>query len=86
MPFILKDLRKKKNQIGLSEQPGMKEIIKIGKEINRMKSLNEPKSRVSTEYEADVHKVLNNRKLHNAIETKERIKEFVNKSLREYKE
>ena len=84
--FILKDMKKKKNHVSLRDQGGMREIIRIGHEINKMKKYGEPRKRVETEYESDVHEVLNRRKLHNAMEAKERIKEFVNKTLKEYKE
>lgn len=45
--------------VDFRETPNAKEIMKIGKEVNRMKELGEAKGRINKEYEKEVHKLTN---------------------------
>ena len=64
---------RKEGRCELRDQPHMPEIIKAGKEINRMKKLGERQARINNEMEPEVNKILNKRDIKRRKELQERI-------------
>lgn len=84
--IIIVDAKKKSKTFSVKENPGMKDVIKIGHEINTMKRCGESNHRIHNEYETEVHKALSKEKQIKDEQFKSNVKNLVKKSLNEYKE
>lgn len=70
---IRKDVKKDSKKIDARDDPVMREISKMGKEINKMKSFSEPRKKIASEWEQEVRNVLLSKK---NKEQNERIEKF----------